>query len=217
MLAALALLAHSGGLFLSGGGTTDPAIVEAFMKACGGKGARIVVLPLAAAEPDDGSQRFLIEHGATNTVNFAKPAPTDEDRTELKRKLDRAKGVWMPGGVQARIIERLGKAWCDANVKPLLKKGVNFYGTSAGSMVCSETMILGPGKAPDTAETGPGLGLTTWIIDTHFKQRNRLGRLRDALRQTGLKRGVGIDEREWIVIRDDRIVERHGTPTVIEG
>lgn len=216
MLATLALLAHSGGLFLSGGGTTDPAIVAAFMKACGGKGARIVVLPLAAAEPDDGSQKFLIEHGATNTVNFAKSAPTDEDRADLKRELDRAKGVWMPGGVQERIIERLGKTWCDANVRPLLKKGMNFYGTSAGSMVCSKTMILGPGKAEGTAETGPGLGLTTWIVDTHFKRRNREPRLRDALRQTGLKKGVGIDETEWIVIRDDKIVERHGTPTVIE-
>lgn len=58
-------------------------------------------------------------------------------------------------------------------------------------MVCSATMILDPGKA---AETGPGFGLTTWMIDTHFKQRNREGRLRDALRQTGLKRGVGIDK-----------------------
>ena len=81
----------------------------------------------------------------------------------------------MPGGVQGRIVERLGKAWCDANLRPLLAKGVDFYGTSAGSMVCSATMILGPGPKPDTAETGPGLGLTTWVVDTHFKQRKPRG------------------------------------------
>ena len=217
MLAALALAAvQSGRLFLSGGGATPPEIVEAFFRACGGKGARVVVLPLASETPDDGSQRFLIEHGATNTVNFAKATPTDDDRTELKKQLDGAKGVWMPGGVQERFVQRLGKAWCDANVRPLLKRGMNFYGTSAGSMVCAETMITGPGKTPDTAETGPGFGLTTWVVDTHFKQRNREGRLRDALKTTGLKRGVGINEREWIVIQDDEIVERHGEPTVIE-
>ena len=215
MLAALTLLAHSGSLFLVGGGTTPPEIVDAFFKACGGKDARIVILPLASETPDGGSQKFLQEHGATGTVLFAKTTPTDTDRDELKRVLDGAKGVWMPGGVQGRFIERLGKPWCDANLKPLLKRGVNFYGTSAGAMVCSETMILGPGKEPDTAETGPGFGLTSWIVDTHFKQRNREGRLRDALKRTGLKHGVGINEKEWIVIRDDKIVERHGEPTVL--
>lgn len=89
MIATLVLLAHSGSLFLSGGGTTDPAIV---------------VLPLAAEKPDDASQIFLKEHGATDTRLFAKAAPTDEDRADLKRELDEAKGVWMPGGVQGRFI-----------------------------------------------------------------------------------------------------------------
>lgn len=215
----LALLAfRSGALFLSGGGTTSPAIVEAFLKACGGKAARVVVLPLANEDPATGksSEDFLHEHGATNTTLFAVAKPTDDDRAALKKEIDGAKGVWMPGGQQQRFIDRLGKPWIDANVVPLLKKGVNFYGTSAGSMVCSATMIVGPGKAPDTAETGPGFGLTTWIVDTHFSQRKREPRLRDALKTTGLKRGVGIDESDWIVIRDDKIVERHGKPTIIE-
>ena len=83
--------------------------------------------------------------------------PTDTDRAELKKELGRAKGVWMPGGVQGRIIERLGKAWCDANVKPLLKKGVNFYGTSAGSMVCSETMIGLQQHHPAKSSSGSAL------------------------------------------------------------
>ena len=218
MLLAALVLARSGSLFLSGGGTTDPAIVDAFLKACGGKAARVVVLPLANEDPKTGksSEDFLHEHGATNTIHFAVDKPSDADRAELKKQLDGARGVWMPGGQQQRFIDRLGEPWIKANVVPLLKKGVNFYGTSAGSMVCAATMIVGPGKEKDTAETGPGFGLTKWVIDTHFKQRNREGRLRDALKTTGLKKGVGINETEWIVIRDDRIVEKHGTPTVIE-
>lgn len=214
MLALLAL-AVSGRLFLSGGGTTSPEIVEAFFRACGGKDARVLVLPLASESPDADSQDFLKEHGATNTVLFAKATPTSDDLANLKESLDASKGVWMPGGVQGRFIDRLGKTWCDANLKPLLKRGVNFYGTSAGAMVCAETMILGPGAAPDTAETGPGFGLTSWVIDTHFRERKREGRLRDALRTKGLKKGVGINEREWIVIWNDVIVEQHGTPTIL--
>ncbi len=216
MLAALAFFSTSGRLFLAGGGTTPPEIVDAFLKACGGPYARVLVLPLASEKPGDASQVFLNEHGAMNTALFAKASPTPEDLENLKTKLKGVRGVWMPGVVQERIIERLGKAWSDANIKPLLRRGVNFYGTSAGSMVCAETMILGPGKEPDTADTGPGFGLTSWMIDTHFKQRNREGRLRDALKTTGLKRGVGINEREWIVIRDDKIVEAHGQPTIID-
>lgn len=215
MLAAVALLITPGSLFLSGGGTTPPEIVEAFFKACGGKSARVIVLPLASEKPDGGSEEFLKEHGATNTFLFAKAQPTANDLKMLRKEFGRAKGIWMPGGVQERYIQRLGKAWCDANLKPLLEKGVNFYGTSAGSMVCSEIMITGPGKEPDTAETAPGFALTNWVIDTHFKQRNREGRLQHALKTTGLKKGVGINEREWIVIRSDKIVEQHGTPTIL--
>ena len=216
MLAALALLSTSGRLFLAGGGTTPPEIVEAFLKACGGRYARILVLPLASETPGDGSQVFLRERGAMNTALFAKASPTPADLENLKAELKGVRGVWMPGGVQGRFIERLGKSWSDAHIKPLIKRGVNFYGTSAGSMVCAETMILGPGKTPDTADTGPGFGLTSWVVDTHFKQRNREPRLRDALKKTGMKKGVGIDEREWIVIRDDKILEKHGSPTVID-
>jgi cyanophycinase len=216
MLAAtLVLFANSGKLFLAGGGTTPPAIVEAFFMACGGKDARIVVLPLASEKPDGGSQVFLKEHGATNTVLFAKAEPTTEDLADLKIELERANGVWMPGGVQERYMTRLGKGFVATNVRPLLDKGVNFYGTSAGAMVCSATMITGPGKEPNTAETAAGFGLTSWVIDTHFKQRNREGRLRHALQMTDQKKGVGINEREWIVIWRDVIVEQHGAPTIL--
>lgn len=217
MLATLALFTTAGRLFLAGGGTTPPEIVRAFLSACGGKDARIVVLPLAAEDPLDGksSEEFLKGFGATNTTLFAKDHPTPDDLAALSRELQTAKGVWMPGGVQDRFITRLGRAWIDANLVPALRRGVNFYGTSAGAMVCSATMITGPGKAPDTAETAPGFGLTSWIVDTHFKQRHRAGRLRDALKTTGLPKGVGINESEWIVISNDVIVEQHGTPTLM--
>lgn len=215
MLSAFALLISPGKLFLAGGGSTPSEIVDAFYAACGDKSAKIVVLPLASETPDGGSRDFLNQHGGTNVALFDKANPTPEDLAGLKKELSDAKGVWMPGGVQERFIQRLGRAWIDANLTPLLAKGVNFYGTSAGSMVCSSTMITGPGKDPDTAETAPGFGLTSWVIDTHFKQRHREGRLRDALQKTGQKKGVGINESEWIVIWQDVIVEQHGNPTIL--
>jgi cyanophycinase len=214
----LALFATSGKLFLAGGGTTPPEIVDRFIKECGGPNGLIVVIPLASAEPEKslGSVELLKEHGAKNLAFFGKSKPTETDLEELKAHLQMAKGIWMGGGVQERIVQRLGKPWIDANLVPLVKKGLHVYGTSAGSMVCAEVMITGPGKEPDTAETGPGLGLTTWVIDTHFGQRKREGRLRHALKTTERTRGIGINEREWIVIQDDKIIEKHGEPLVIE-
>jgi cyanophycinase len=214
----LALAGAGGKLFLAGGGTTPPELVDRFIKECGGPDGLIVVMPLASAEPETtkGSVELLQEHGARNTFFFGRSKPTPADLDELKTKLQTAKGIWMPGGVQERIVQRLGKPWIEKNLVPLVKKGLHVYGTSAGAMVCAEVMITGPGKEPNTAETGPGLGLTTWVVDTHFAQRNREGRLRHALKTTGRPRGVGINEREWLVIQDDEIVETHGTPLVIE-
>ncbi|MGV3617383.1 MAG: cyanophycinase [Fimbriimonas sp.] len=214
----LALFATSGKLFLVGGGTTPPEIVDRFIKECGGPDGLIVVMPLASAEPETtkGSLELLQEHGAKNLAFFGKSKPTEGDLDELKAHLGKAKGIWMGGGVQERIVQRLGKPWIEKNLVPLVRKGLHVYGTSAGSMVCADVMITGPGKEPDTAETGPGLGLTPWVIDTHFAQRNREGRLRHALKTTGRPRGIGINEREWIVIQDDKILEKHGTPLVIE-
>jgi len=214
----LALAATGGKLFLVGGGSTPPEIADRFIKECGGPDGLIVVMPLASAQPETsmGSVELLKKHGAKNTYFFGKSKPTEDELKELKTQLDKAKGIWMGGGVQERIVQRLGKAWIDENLVPLVKKGLHVYGTSAGAMVCAEMMIMGPGPEPDTAKTGPGLGVTTWVIDTHFKQRNREGRLRHALKTTNRERGIGINEREWIVIQDDKIVEKHGTPLVIE-
>lgn len=223
LLAILAVTVTSGKLFLVGGGKTPEEIVTRFIQECGGPEASIVVMPLASAEPEKskGSFDFLVEHGAKNLYFFGKSNPTEADLAELDQKLKGAKGLWMPGGDQTRYMTRLGKPWIKDHIVPLVSNGLNIYGTSAGSMVCADQMIAGPGKEPDTAEIADGFGLTKWVIDTHFSQRKREGRLRDALKTIAGKlgrpaKGVGINESEWIVIQDDEIKEKHGNPLVIE-
>lgn len=218
LVSLIALTFASGKLFLVGGGKTPEEIVTRFIQECGGVEASIVVMPLASAEPEKskGSYEFLQEHGAKNLYFFGRSEPTDADRKELAEHLKTAKGLWMPGGDQSRFITRLGKPWIAENIVPLVAKGLNVYGTSAGSMVCAKRMIAGPGKEPDTAEIADGFGLTNWVIDTHFAQRKREGRLRFALKVLGeTAKGIGINESEWIVIQDDKILEKHGNPLVI--
>jgi cyanophycinase len=207
-----------GKLFLAGGGSTPVEIPKRFIAECGGPDASIIVLPQSGQDTltSRGSEEFLREHGAKNVWTFQSNEITPEQRKDLEERLKKAKGLWVGGGVQSRFVERFGKKWLDEKIKPLIKSGVHGYGTSAGAMVCSDPMIEGPGEGEGTSRTGPGIGLTKWVVDTHFKQRKREPRLRFALEKTKQKFGLGINEREWVIIQDDKILEKHGEPTVIE-
>lgn len=219
ILATLICLASlaPGKLFLAGGGSTPIEIPKRFIAECGGPEAAIIVLPQSTADTtkSTSSEDFLKEHGAKNVWTFQSNDITAGQLKDLESRLQKAKGVWVGGGVQSRFVQRFGKKWLDEVLKPLVKSGLHYYGTSAGAMVCSNPMIEGPGEKSHTARTGPGIGLTKWVIDTHFKQRNREPRLRHALAATEQKFGLGINEREWVVIQGDEILERHGDPLVI--
>lgn len=217
LLAGLALN-QPGKLFLVGGGTTPRVVAQRFIQECGGPDALILVLPLTSQEPETstGSADFLREEGARNVISFQVSAPTDAQKSELASQLTRVKGIWVPGGVQSRLIDRLGKDWVDAHLKPAVESGTHYYGTSAGAMLASDPMIVGPGEAPDTAEIGPGIGLTKWLIDTHFGDRGREARLRHAMSQAKSAYGLGLNEGGWVVVRGDEILESHGGVTVIE-
>ncbi|MBC8066351.1 MAG: Type 1 glutamine amidotransferase-like domain-containing protein [Chlorobia bacterium] len=220
LLVAIACIvsATPGKLFLAGGGSTPVEIPKRFVAECGGPDASIIVLPQATVDTtkSKGSEEFLRENGAKNVWTFQSNEVTPEQRKDLEERLKKAKGVWVGGGVQGRFIERFGKKWLDDTIKPLVKAGMNYYGTSAGAMACSDPMIEGPGEAEGTSRTGPGMGLTKWVVDTHFTQRKREPRLRYALEKTSQKFGIGINERGWVVIQADKILEKHGDPLVIE-
>lgn len=212
------IVASPGKLFLAGGGKTSVEIPKRFIAECGGPEASIIVLPQATADTTKtkGSEEFLRENGAKNVWTLQSNEITPEQRKDLEQRLKKARGIWVGGGVQGRFIERFGKKWLEENIKPLIKAGMNYYGTSAGAMACSDPMIEGPGAKPEEARIAAGMGLTKWVVDTHFKERNREPRLRHALATTKQKFGIGINERGWVVIQDDKILEKHGDPLVIE-
>ena len=92
-------------------------------------------------------------------------------------------------------------------------------GTSAGASVMSDTMIVqgeddeSPHKC--TLKMSPGLGLVkNIIIDQHFAQRGRIGRLLTAIAQNPEVLGIGIDEDTAIVVSDKGIAEVIGSGAV---
>jgi cyanophycinase len=96
-------------------------------------------------------------------------------------------------------------------------------GTSAGAAFMPEHMIAGGIEGstpqPDMVTMAPGLGLTNkFIIDQHFRERDRLGRLLTALAYNPFAVGLGLDEDTAAFIRpgDKLDVVGSGGITVID-
>src|SRR5262249_39258974 len=108
-----------------------------------------------------------------------------EDAEELA-VLDRATGVFLTGGNQLRLSTTLGGTSAAKKLRHMNAPGVTLGGTSAGAAFLCEHMIAygdeGSSPRAGMVSLAPGLGLTNRIVvDQHFRQRDRLGRLLAAL------------------------------------
>jgi cyanophycinase len=79
-----------------------------------------------------------------------------------------------------------------------------------------------PGATPrhGNVQTAAGLGLVEGtIVDQHFEQRTRLGRLLSAIAQSPSLIGLGLDEDTCAIVHADRTMEviGRGAVTVVDG
>lgn len=180
---------------------TDPAVLQRFVELAGGRDARIAVIPTASQLADTGERYEGIFKNLEVQDAYALPYATREDafnESELRR-LEEATGVFMTGGNQLRISSILGGTPVAKALRRLNARGVIVGGTSAGAAILSEHMIAWgeTGATPHAggATLSAGLGLTNRvIIDQHFRQRDRLGRLLAALAFNPFAVGLGLDE-----------------------
>lgn len=138
--------------------------------------------------------------------------------------IDEAALVFFTGGDQLRITSLLGGTPIYKKMKSVYERGCIFVGTSAGASVMSTTMIItGPNdESPKkcTLKMAPGLGLIKdVIIDQHFAQRGRVGRLLVGVAENPQSLGIGIDEDTAIVVNEQgefRVIGS-GAVYVIDG
>lgn len=134
-------------------------------------------------------------------------------------KLKHAAGIFFTGGDQLRITSILGGTPISKALIEAYQDGAIIAGTSAGAAIMSDTMIV-EGEDDEsprrcTVKMAPGLGLIKKIVvDMHFSQRGRQGRLLAAIGQNPHIIGIGIDEDSAIVINKDRKLEVIGSRTV---
>ena len=127
--------------------------------------------------------------------------------------------LFFTGGDQLRITSILGGTPINEAIKNLCKSKASIVGTSAGASVMSDTMII-EGKDDEsprkcTLKMSPGLGLVKNImIDQHFAQRGRVGRLLTGIAQNPEVLGIGIDEDTAIIVSDKGVAEVIGSGAV---
>jgi cyanophycinase len=120
--------------------------------------------------------------------------------------LDDAAGVFFTGGDQIKITSQIGDTPIFQSIREIYDEGGVIAGTSAGAAVMSETMLVDGGGENShviggSVRMAPGLGLIEGvIIDQHFMERGRFGRLVGAVAQNPKNLGIGIDEQTAIVV-----------------
>lgn len=202
----------------------DRHILEKFVALSGGDDARILVIPTASKLEETGP-RYMSLFEELGAKSRCIPVDRREDcfSEEILDVLKRTTGIFITGGNQLRLSTILGGTPVARELRRMNAEGIPVAGTSAGAAIMTEHMIAGGRSGPSPRESGvefaPGLGLTNRvIIDQHFNQRGRMGRLLAALSFNPFVCGLGIDENTAAFIGPDgdaEIVGR-GTVTVID-
>lgn len=203
----------------------NPEILDRFIDVCGGKSARVAIIPTASELEDTGRnyEKLFRQIGVQHAKVLQIDTREDCNNTEHTDYIEKSDGVFMTGGNQLRLSTTLGGTPVAQLIRRRNADGMHVAGTSAGAAFMPEHMIAGGDEgstpSPDMVRMAPGLGLTNnFIIDQHFRERDRLGRLLTALAYNPFAMGIGLDEDTAAFIRpgDDLEVVGSGGITIID-
>ena len=189
---------------------------------------KLVVATVGSEEPDEVWKDYKKVFGSLGIKRIAHlhVESREEALDEKKAKvLDGATVVFFTGGDQLRITSQLGDTPIYQKLQDLYDRGGTIAGTSAGASVMSGTMLVSGGqdgspKLGDMIRMAPGFGMIhDVIIDQHFAERGRLGRLVAAVSQNPAHLGIGIDEDTAVLVNngtDFRVLGK-GAVYVVDG
>jgi cyanophycinase len=183
---------------------------------------RIVVVPTASSlgpEVVDVYAAAFQAAGAGPVVGVRPRDRAEAADADVVAALAGADGIFLSGGNQLKLSAVVSGTPFGAALARAHEAGVAVGGTSAGASVLSEHMIaFGTGGATPKqrmSQLAAGLGLVRGVvIDQHFEQRNRYGRLLSLVAQSPSLLGIGIDEDTAAVISGGRFLEVAGRGAV---
>jgi cyanophycinase len=189
-------------------------------------GGKVVLATVASHQPEgyfDEYQKAFADLDIGGLIElYVEDRNEAGDRKKLE-VLDDAAGIFFSGGDQLRITSQIGDTGIEAKVRSLYERGGVIAGTSAGASVMSDTMLV-KGTSSETHRIGdlhmaPGLGLIRdVIIDQHFAERGRFGRLLGAVAHNPRVLGIGIDEDTAAIHEDGRLrILGSGAVYIVDG
>jgi cyanophycinase len=197
-------------------------ILARFVALAGGPEARIAVVSTASSLGDEATELYasLFHQFGISDVRGLRPLTRqDANDPAAAAAIEDATGIFMTGGNQLRLSSviagtSLGKAIIDRH-----RRGVIVAGTSAGASAISTHMVAfgTSGTTPKQRMTqmSAGLGLLPGVvIDQHFEQRNRIGRLLALIAQSPALLGMGIDEDTAALVSPAGVMEVLGKGSV---
>jgi cyanophycinase len=189
-------------------------------------GGKLVLATVASHQPEgyfDIYQKAFADLGIEDLVELYVNDRAETLDPEKLRLFDGAAGVFFSGGDQLRISSQIGDTPIEQRVREIHERGGLIAGTSAGASMMSETMLV-KGTSGESYKIGdlhmaPGLGLVRdVIIDQHFAERGRFGRLFGAVAHNPRELGIGIDEDTALVLQGSRFeVIGNGCVYVADG
>ncbi|HSE07377.1 MAG TPA: cyanophycinase [Nocardioidaceae bacterium] len=222
------------GPLLAIGGAEDKlgrrSVLEEFVRLAGGEQARIAVVPTASSLGPEIVEVYdaLFRRLGAREVVAARPESREEaDDPAFVSLLENATGIFMTGGNQLKLSAMVnGTAFGEA-IRAAHLRGATVGGTSAGASIQSSHMVAfgSGGSTPKQRMTqlAAGLGLVDGcVIDQHFAQRNRYGRLLMCVAQSPSLLGIGVDEDTAAIVtsESDRQLMRvagRGAVTIFDG
>ena len=207
--------ARAGHLLVIGGAEDklrQRQILARFVALAGGGDARIVIISTASSLGDEATELYLslFRQLGIGDVRGMRPLVRDDaNDPRLVSMLDDATAIFMTGGNQLRLSSVIGGTALGRALIERHRRGAMVAGTSAGaSAIASHMVAFGTsGATPKQRMTqmSAGLGLLPGVlIDQHFEQRNRFGRLLALVAQSPALLGIGIDEDTAIIVQGDR-------------
>lgn len=193
---------------------------------CVGSG-RLLVTPVASHEPEGyfgPYEEAFKDLGIEDVQELDIRTREDANNPDKLALFEGATGLLFTGGDQLRITSQLGGTQFWERLKAIYDNGGVIAGTSAGASAMCETMLV-QGTGRESHRIGdislaPGLGLIKdAIIDQHFAERGRMGRLLGTLAPNPRVLGIGIDEDTAIIIEDEQQfrVVGNGAVYIVDG
>ena len=207
----------------------EEGILSHVVEEAGGTTAKIVVIPTASSIPVEVGKNYTLAFSTLGCKHVEVLNISSKKEAEIPTAIELVKNancIMFSGGDQSKISKHIGGTTVHRILKERYnnEKGFVIAGTSAGAMAMASEMIAG-GSSTKAFKKGAvimrkGLNLVPeLIIDTHFIQRGRFGRISEAVAKFPDLIGIGLAEDTGMIIKngEDCTVIGSGMAIVFDG